>query len=927
MISHRIVIAALFSLLTFSVEQAQAQHCKFYEISFKDSLVADNENNILFNTIRLKNPGVKRIRLSVIISIPQNWKSLTRDQYVSGKEIKYELVPGQVKNMSLNLLKQPKTPADWDSVKIAVWVKNVTDTHWHYYHIRAKAEPRMSAQYITEDIDLEKKPDNIPLSFTLKNTGNVADNYTITWQNQYLELEDKLQIRLAPGKDTTVTYYLNIPNEKWHNWYNTNTVLLIKGSGNNSYTHAYRIIKHRSFIKETESAYPVIPLTLEAGGLNQKDRYLYFLGVRGSVHFGENNDLNFFYRSKQLGSEVYGIQQNMYLVDYSYHKWHISAGTIPSVQRFFISNGRGVSTGYRWNEKKEIIVAATLRDPNFYYTSNNFSLLARYPIGNVLCKSTVTANLDNDKALNGYVLSNEMQIIKNSHLSLDVNADAGLEEKTRFVPGIKRETIGGGAGYTFSYKTDQWSFYSNAEYYNNTFPGLNKGLSLQSHQLTYNFNNTFLGAFYSSNHLNTTYFKDTLYNTDVLKYNTEKYGITTGIKDPNNSVGLSFGIMKFTGISEFGLNNLYFADLNYMWKPAKDMYIMINSQNAFKDKVDAKRSNAYITSTLSSFKYKWVGFSAAYTSRPIFGQENFNEVIKSYDETISGGPFLNYHLFKDKLSGLVKYQVSKSVYDQVIRTSLGGNLNYNSVKLGLSMQFYANIPLTNISSGGNKLPYSEERFMNLSVTKQLMVPVVTNRKRYNLELVLYRDGNNNSRKDKAEPAIKKIRVEINDNEVLYTDDEGTIKYRNIEKGTYTLRLFPVEKLGLIPSNGMEQIVSVTGNTTLEIPYKKGKRVTGNIKIIRDSFSTTVYGADNIKITAIDTGGKKFNTFSDNAGNFSFYLPAGIFTVSLNPAAFEGGDFKPDQMSYKADLIRKEEEKIFFTIRQKARKVRFLNTTK
>lgn len=914
-------------LLCLSEKKAQAQHCKFFEISFKDSLVADNENNILFNTIKIKNPGIKRIRLNIVIDIPQNWKSLTRDQYVSGKEIKYELAPGQTRNISLNLLKLPKTPAEWDSVKIAVRVPDVTDTHSYYYHLRAKADPRMTAQYLTEDIDLEKKPDNIPLGFTLKNTGNITDVYTVSWQSQYLELDDKTQIKLAPGKDTTFTYYLNIPHDKWHDWYNNNIVLLIKGSGNNSYTHAYRVIKHRNSVKETESAYPVIPLTLEAGGLNQKDRYLYYFGARGSIHFGESNDLNFFYKSKQLGSEVYGIQQNMYLIDYSYHNWHASAGTIPSIQRFFISNGRGFSTGYRWNDKKEITIAATLRDPNFYYTSNNFSLVARYPIGKILSKSTLTANLDNDKALNGYIFSNEMQIIKNSRMSLDVNADVGLEEKTRSVPGIKKETIGGGAGYTFSYKSDQWNFYSNIEYYNNTFPGLNKGLSLQSHQLTYNFSNTFVGAFYSSNYLNTTYFKDTLYNTDVLKYNTEKYGITTGIKDQSNSLGLSFGIMKFTGISEFGLNNLYFTDLNYMWKPAKDMYIMLNSQNAFKDKVDVKGSTAYITSSMSSFKYKWMGFSAAYTSRPIFGQENFNEVITSYDETISGGPFVNYHFFRDRLSGLVKYQVSKSVYDQVIRTSVGGNINYNSAKLGLNVQFYANVPLTDISSGSNKLPYSEERFMNLSVTKQLMVPVVTNRKRYDLELVLFRDANNNGRKDKKESAIKKLRVEINDKEVLYTDDDGRINYRNVEKGVYSIRLFPVDKMGLIPSNGMEQAVSVSGNTTLEIPYKRGKKVTGNIKIIRDSFSTTVYGADNIKIIATDTSGKRFNTFSDNAGNFSFYLPAGIYTISLNPTAFESGDFKPDQISFKADLINKEEEKIFFTIRQKARKVRFLNTKK
>ncbi len=892
-------------------------------MSFKDSLVAGSDNSILFNTIKVKNPSKKTVRLAVAIEVPANWKSFSHDNYFEGNEVYYNLFPGQSKNIPLNLLKRPRTPASWDSVKILVRVRGVTDTHFYYYHLRAAPEPRFYAQHLTEDLKFETRPDVIPLRINLKNTGNMEDTYSLRWQNRDLELDDKVFVRLKPGEDSNIMYLLKMHPAEWGALYHTSIILVVTGSGSGSYTHTFEISKPRNNIKEAESAYPVIPLFVETGIINQKDEYYYYVGTRGNIHFGDRNDLSFFYRSRQFGSEVYGIQQNMYLIDYSYHNWKLSAGTIQPLQRFFISNGRGISITHRWNEKKEISAAAVFRDRNFYYTSDNFSIRAKYPVGKFSLTNILTANFDDSKALNGYALGNELQILQTSRWSLDILTNAGVEEKTRNVPGVEKLTAGIAGGYHLGYKSSTWNFISNTEFYSNMFPGINKGMRLQMHQLTRNFNNKFAGLFYTSNYLNATYFKDTLYNTDVLRFNTEKFGITSGIKKSGSMLTLNTGIMRYTGVSEFGLDNLYFADINATIKSGKDLFISVSSQNAFKNHIDKENNNVYLTSTLSSFKYKWAGFLATYTSRPVFESEGGEPVLKNYDETITGGPFVNYQLFRKSVTGLARYQVSKSVYDQTIRTSAGGSISYSSSKLGLNVQFFANIPLTAINTGGARLPVYEDKLMNLTVTKQISLPVLVNRKYYDIKVVLYHDRNNNGVRDKNEQALKNVQVGINDAHILYSDQNGVIRYKNIKKGNYLFNFSAVKEKGLIPSEGQQQSFLVDGNITANIAYKKGKKISGHINIIRDSFSKAKLANDNIRVTATDTAGKTFTTFTDGNGDFSFYLPASLFKISLNEVAFEGSEFKPEQFFYYIDLIKHEEEAVVFTIRQKQRQVRFL----
>ncbi|MGN6569764.1 MAG: carboxypeptidase-like regulatory domain-containing protein, partial [Flavipsychrobacter sp.] len=504
-----------------------------------------------------------------------------------------------------------------------------------------------------------------------------------------------------------------------------------------------------------------------------------------------------------------------------------------------------------------------------------------------------------------------------------IQGGGGIQEKTRDVPGQKKLSAGVTGGYKFTYKLGDWNFNSNIEYYDRNFPGINNGMMMQMHQITRDFKKKFAGIFYSSSVLNTRYYTDTLYNPDILKYNTSRFGINTGFRDKRNSLMLNTGIMNDDGVgTESDLNHMGFLDVNYTFQSGRATSIILTSQNAYKNNVGPNKDNVLITSTMASVNVGWPGLMFSYTRRPVFSYENHEQKISSYDETLSGGPFVKYNLFRGKLNGMLKYQFSKSVYDEVVRTSVVGAINYTDDKIGTALQIAGNIP-TNKGVTTSQLPVSEGEFFTISLVKQLNIPVLTHRLYYDMKLVLFNDKNNNNRKDDNEEALPDMQITVNNAELLKTNKHGAAKYENIEKGNYTIELNSVREKGLVPSNGLLQTVYVGDNKTTYIPYKKGRSIKGNVNIIRDSFSRTVFTADEIKIIVTDTSSRTYSTVTDQNGNFSFSLPAGIYTVSLNPDAFEGSDFTPLKMAYTVDLFMNKEETVSFTIKQKPRKVRFL----
>jgi hypothetical protein len=75
-------------------------------------------------------------------------------------------------------------------------------------------------------------------------------------------------------------------------------------------------------------------------------------------------------------------------------------------------------------------------------------------------------------------------------------------------------------------------------------------------------------------------------------------------------------------------------------------------------------------------------------------------------------------------------------------------------------------------NNGHQLPVTEEKFLTLSISKQLNVPVITKRKLYTMTLVLFNDHNNNGLLDAKEELLKDVQILVNGNQILLTEKKA-----------------------------------------------------------------------------------------------------------------------------------------------------------
>jgi hypothetical protein len=309
-----------------------------------------------------------------------------------------------------------------------------------------------------------------------------------------------------------------------------------------------------------------------------------------------------------------------------------------------------------------------------------------------------------------------------------------------------------------------------------------------------------------------------------------------------------------------------------------------------------------------------------YTRTPITGYEDGKQTILSYTETVNGGPNVNFYLFRSRVHGTVRYNLSKSLKDNFFTSGVGGSLGYAGQKSGFAINASCFVPFRSQTDDPG-LPIANRRTAQLSISKQLYVPVIFNKKYHTLKLVLFNDINNNQSMDENEQPVGNVKLLINSMPFI-SNGEGEIKYKNIEKGEYHIQVQSNNE-NLVPVNGVNQIFTIEQNATITVPFKKGKEITGTVRIISDSFSTSKLRPDQIKITAIDSTGIRFSTLTDKAGNYKLAVPAGVYNVLISQSLLENSDYKAQQTSFKINLVTKEKENVVFVLKQKARKVRYL----
>jgi len=150
-------------------------------------------------------------------------------------------------------------------------------------------------------------------------------------------------------------------------------------------------------------------------------------------------------------------------------------------------------------------------------------------------------------------------------------------------------------------------------------------------------------------------------------------------------------------------------------------------------------------------------------------------------------------------------------------------------------------------------------------------------KRYTLKVSLYKDLNRNDIYDNNDPAAGQHSLFI-DQIPFTTNAAGVVSYHGLPAGNYCITVLPTDSW-----YAEKQEVNMTQSMNLEIPLRQAGILKGSI-ISTDSdtigFARETVNKYGMQVTATSITGKEYTAQTDQRGSFIFYLPAGIYTVSL-----------------------------------------------
>jgi hypothetical protein len=914
----------LYCLLT-SVA-ASGQSGKAYSIHFTDTLTAA-QSFLLYNTIQIQNLTPDSLQLKVLLLPAEGWNIISQKEYSI-------TIPGrQQLSIPVTLKKRTGISIIWQRVNISVVSFSGETKRDYSFCIYTDPFSKFSVTNIYNGLSLIDSR-SIYMYFILKNTGNSDGNYHITFQNEKLGLDHHQVIFLNPGKDSVIKYIHHIPSKLWKQFAYETVSLTIADSffitpkvqikerfirtGNNNaassniYFDYFDIYRTDSVFSMHKTDYSYFNLGLESGFIGSSRQVSYYGALRLSYDISKTSKFSFDYRSRQFG--IYNtIDRDVFTIGLKTKHWKIKVGKI-SNSMFFLTYGNGAEVGYAWKKNNTITLFGVKHTPGFHTTNDNAGLLLKYKLGNVILNHDLLYNSDSASHIQSGIFNTQLQW-RTKNIDLEINGGLGTENNKvqNRDNNILKEAFG---GYRIAFKLKSFSFNSQYKVYGKYFPGLYAGSKAENHGISFRAKKFSAETYYQVNITNNSYFKDTLYNMDIMTFNTIKYGLKLSLITKRSYCTLGYGWLSQSGQQAYSFTPKYqFIEMQYNLRGKKYFNMSLSTYNGYANQNKYSVGPVYFTQNSLNMSYKNFGINTGFTSIPVI--DKLKKAV--YNNTIYGGPSLNSHFGKYLNVGL-QYNLSKTLYDNKVNSFAGINMVYNNEKARTNIRVNISSPLQKANEKNiNPFKYG---YVSISLAKNFNIPFIFKRKYHRLETVFVEDQNSNGIADANENRIPNVAFAINKLHFI-SNRFGVAQYMHIDKGDYTVDFSESQLRGLIPIDGPVQIISSEKDKSNTILFSKSKVINGHIEILQDSTAEELFLINNIKIIALDRFGKKYTTSTDAAGNYFINLPAGVYTVSLNQDAFNQ-NYRPDKMNAEVNLIKTENATINFVIKGKRRPVRLLD---
>jgi hypothetical protein len=896
-------VTMVFLLLTYFYSKTKAQTNAYLSFACKDSLLADDKSAFVYNHATIVNTFSQVVSFNCSIDVPSGWNLLSQNN------IFIQLSPGESYPLSITLNRLKYAASVWKEVKIKLCIKNTNDTGYYSFLVKTNPITNFRARAVIREIMVDDKMKEIELPVRILNTGNILQQYVLHYANEKMSLQTDVKISLLPGRDTVYSYKLKLPDRIKKEIIQEEIFLTITGAKDKVGLYSFLLSRTSSYRKINKSAFETFPFIFETGALTINNQYTGYFAFEGAYQFKKNYQFTFNYHSKQFGIE--GVQQNNINVGLVHKKWGFYAGQINEIGPF-LNFGTGLKIVYNKNLEEGISVFANKSNLSFL-NAINLGIATKFKIKKVQLFQEVVGNLDKQKNRNSFIQDNKISIVNSKKMLIDVNVGVGFATDTKSSKYKLSNTSGYSIGYHFrNMISKKMALKSSLQINSDAFPGNFQGYRLQLHNIKWQpSKKIYFGVEFQSTYFKKSFFKDSIFYRSQLLSNNKQYGVNTGfILFKKIGIDIGVGLMKNAVIETSNSPEYKFGSFGLNFVLFKKLSFNANTLVGYNPSLGLQGKEILLYTINAGLNCPFGGVQILYDQIPFFVLKGKEQFFSNYQHTWNVGPYLNKSFFKDKVEARLQYNYSKALPDDFVLENGALSVAYINQKAGWNVQFSASTSVHTIA------PY---KFGMLTVRKKLFLPKPKSRKFYDLKFILFNDDNNDYLKNNNEEALKKVEVSIN-NLPYVTNNNGMVFIDNTDKGLYELDFHNTKGLnGLIPAGGFKQNILLEKSKIFFIPFKKGKSISGNIFVALDTFSNQKFSPDRLKVIVTDSAGEKFTTLTNTKGFYSLGVPAGKYLVTLNPAAFDDV-FKPVQIAFSVDLMKEEEVKVNFEIKQRQRKV-------
>lgn len=644
---------------------------------------------------------------------------------------------------------------------------------------------------------------------------------------------------------------------------------------------------------------PVLPLIAEANIQNiLSDNPFMNLMLRGFQRFEDGSNLVYFSQfnyNSNFYSEQF-IRNASWYAGYFTDNYTIEGGNVSGSAIGLPTIGRGIKGSYRVYDK-HWIGAFYVRSPTLFNGLNreSFGAFYNYRGGGILKGSAGYAHANDflkKRKTDAYNARATVRLAKSHTLSLvGAVSNRSTEDSTRTLQVRQGYLVG--LGYSGKFFKSKLSTNISGRYQNPTFGLSDNERKILNARFQYKLNdvsnllfnsttnendylvnrggglepvNSFFMYNYFSYNRNTSFGNIQPYAyaqaSDVLTKRVNSFGVGTRF---SNYI-FDKNVLWATNVSG-GYNKAYFvSDLPLYFNFKANSLIRIRTLTGILGYFYGPTSAAALESALLT-KITPEFVRASVSHQHVFKNEHFvmqNSLNYSYQNQVRNSR-INYfpELFYFTNSGW--------------RFSVNCNFSYSFSKSrpGISAQ---GTPTTVVEE--TTRTNSNVR-VGASVRKEFGIPIPFTKKRnFTKEFIVFYDLNGNSKKEKDEPAIENVVIQLGDHEII-SNKEGHARLIYLTGGNYSYKVFSLEELeGWFPN--IPDSVSIMGDGIEYIPYVKGVKLFGQVVVDREklaAFSDKPMDLANIKITALNE--KDYYTLTDFDGKFEFYLPNGSYSVSID----------------------------------------------